>query len=94
MKYLWLPYLSNINNKPHSHTLSKSLLTSHNIKHISSRLSSAINISFINSRFNDIADETIGLCRLFADDTSIGEKSYEINSLCNMVNTDLKYISQ
>jgi hypothetical protein len=34
------------------------------------------------------------LCRLFADDTSIGEKSYEINSLCNMVNTDLKYISQ
>ena len=43
---------------------------------------------------NDIADEAIGLCRLFADDTSIGEKSYEINSLCNMVNTDLKYISQ
>ena len=39
---------------------------------------------------NDIADETIGLCRLFADDTSIGEKSYEMNSLCNMVNTDLK----
>jgi hypothetical protein len=24
---------------------------------------------------NDIADETIGLCRLFADDISIGEKS-------------------
>ena len=43
---------------------------------------------------NDIADETFGLCRLFADDTSIGEKSYEINSLCNMVNTDLKYISE
>jgi hypothetical protein len=42
---------------------------------------------------NDIADETNGLCRLFADDTSIGGKSYEINSLCNMVNTDLKYIS-
>jgi hypothetical protein len=37
---------------------------------------------------NDIADEMIGLCRLFADDTSIGEKSYEMNSLCNMVNTD------
>jgi hypothetical protein len=43
---------------------------------------------------NDIADETNGLCRLFADDTSIGGKSYEINSLCNMVNTDLKYISE
>ena len=43
---------------------------------------------------NDIADETIGLCRLFADDTSIGEKSYEMNGLCNMVNTDLKYISE
>ena len=43
---------------------------------------------------NDIADETIGLCRLFADDTSIGEKSYEMNSLCNMVNTDFKNISE
>ena len=43
---------------------------------------------------NDIADETIGLCRLFADETSIGEKSYEMNSLCNMVNTDLKNISE
>ena len=43
---------------------------------------------------NDIADETIGLCSLFADDTSIGEKSYEMNSLCNMVNTDLKNISE
>ena len=42
---------------------------------------------------NDIAAETIGLCRLFTDDTSIEEKSYEINSLCSMVNTDLKYIS-
>jgi hypothetical protein len=43
---------------------------------------------------NDIADEKIGLCRLFADDTSIGEKSYEMTSLCNMVNTDLKNISE
>ena len=43
---------------------------------------------------NDIADEKIGLCRLFADDTSIGEKSYEMNSLCNMVNTDLNNISE
>jgi hypothetical protein len=39
---------------------------------------------------NDIADEPIGLCRLFADDKSIGEKSYKMNSLCNMVNIDLK----
>ena len=43
---------------------------------------------------NDIADETIGLCRLFADDTSIEEKSYEMNNLCNMVNTDLRNISE
>ena len=43
---------------------------------------------------NDIADETIGLCKLFADDTSMGEKSYEMNSLCKMVNTDLKNISE
>ena len=35
---------------------------------------------------NDITDETIGLCRLFADDTSIGENSSEMNSLCNIVN--------
>jgi hypothetical protein len=27
---------------------------------------------------------------LFADDTSIEEKSKEMNSLCNMVNTDFK----
>jgi hypothetical protein len=40
------------------------------------------------------ADETIELCRLFADDISIGEKSYEMNSLCNMGNTDLKNISE
>ena len=31
---------------------------------------------------------------MFADDTSIGEKSYEMNSLCNMVNTDLNNISE
>ena len=43
---------------------------------------------------NDIADETIGLCRLFADGTCIGEKSNEMNSLCNMVNTYLKNISE
>ena len=43
---------------------------------------------------NDIADEPIGLCRLFADDKSIAEKSYKMNSLCNMVNTDIKNISE
>jgi hypothetical protein len=43
---------------------------------------------------NDIADEKIGLCRWFEDDTSIGERSSEMTSLCNMVNTDLKNISE
>jgi len=31
---------------------------------------------------------------LFADDTSIGEISYEMNSFSNMANTDLKNISE
>jgi hypothetical protein len=35
---------------------------------------------------NDIADDMLGLCRLFADDTSVGERSLEINSLRSMVN--------
>lgn len=42
---------------------------------------------------NDIADEMLGLCRLFADDTSVGERSYEINSLRDMVDIDLQNIS-
>lgn len=42
---------------------------------------------------NDIADDMLGLCRLFADDTSIGERSYNIDSLRNMVNIDLVNIS-
>ena len=42
---------------------------------------------------NDIADETIGLCRMLADDTSIGEKSYEMNSLCNMPDKPPLYFS-
>jgi hypothetical protein len=41
---------------------------------------------------NDIADDMLGLCRLFADDTSVGERSLEINSLCSMVNIDLNNI--
>ena len=39
---------------------------------------------------NDIADVMLGLCRLFADDMSVGERSLEINNLCSMVNIDLK----
>ena len=41
---------------------------------------------------NDIADDMLGLCRLFADDTSVGERSLEINSLRSMVNIDLNNI--
>jgi hypothetical protein len=29
---------------------------------------------------NDIADDMLGLCRLFADDTPVGERSLEINN--------------
>ena len=43
---------------------------------------------------NDIADDMLGLCRLFADDTSIRQKSYEIDSLKNMVHIDLNNISE
>ncbi len=43
---------------------------------------------------NDIADDMLGLCRLFADDTSVGERSYELNSLRDMVNIDLVNISK
>jgi hypothetical protein len=39
-----------------------------------------------------IADDMLGLCRLFADDTSVGERSLEINSLRSMVNIDLNNI--
>ena len=35
----------------------------------------------------------LGLCRLFADNTSIWQRSYELNSLENMVNIDLENIS-
>ena len=38
---------------------------------------------------NDIADDMLGLCRLFADDTPVGERSLEINNLRSMVNIDL-----
>ena len=42
---------------------------------------------------NDIADDMLGLCRLFADDTSVGERSLEINNLRSMVNIDLNNIT-
>ena len=42
---------------------------------------------------NDIADDMLGLCRLFADDMSVGERSLEINNLRSMVNIDLQNIT-
>jgi hypothetical protein len=39
---------------------------------------------------NDIADDMLGLYRLFADDTLVVERSLEINNLRSMVNNDLK----
>ena len=42
---------------------------------------------------NDIADAMLGLCRLFADDTSVGERSLEINNLRSMVKIDFKNIT-
>jgi hypothetical protein len=42
---------------------------------------------------NDIADDMLGLCRLFADDTSGGERALEINNLRSMVNIDLNNIT-
>jgi hypothetical protein len=42
---------------------------------------------------NDIADDILGLGRLFADDTSIGHTAHDETTLNkNMINIDLKYI--
>jgi hypothetical protein len=41
---------------------------------------------------NDIADDMLGLGRLFADDTSIVHTAHDENTLKNMMNIDLKYI--
>lgn len=41
---------------------------------------------------NDIADDMVGLGRLFADDTSIGHTSNEENSLKVLINIDLDYL--
>jgi hypothetical protein len=38
---------------------------------------------------NDIADDMLGLCRLFPDDTSVGERALEINNLRAKVLSDL-----
>ena len=43
---------------------------------------------------NDIADDMLGLGRLFADDTSIGHTAHDENTLKNMINIDLKYIKK
>jgi hypothetical protein len=42
---------------------------------------------------NDIVDDMLGLCRLFADDTSGGERALEINNLRSMVNIDINNIT-
>ena len=42
---------------------------------------------------NDIADGMTGLCRLFADDTSIGHIANDKDSLQIMVNLDLVYLN-
>ena len=41
-----------------------------------------------------IADDMLGLGRLFADDTSIGHTAHDENTLKNMINIDLKYIQK
>ena len=43
---------------------------------------------------NDIADDMLGLGRLFADDTSIGHTAHDETTLTNMINIDLKYIQE
>jgi hypothetical protein len=43
---------------------------------------------------NDIADDMLGLGRLFADDTSIGHTAHDENILKNIINIDLKYIQK
>ena len=43
---------------------------------------------------NDIADDMLGLCRLFADDTSIGHTALDEFTLKNMINIDLNNIKK
>ena len=43
---------------------------------------------------NDIVDYTDGLCRHFADDTSLGHSSNDIQKLQNMINSELSNINK
>ena len=43
---------------------------------------------------NDIVDYTDGICRLFADDTSLGHSSNDLQNLQNMINSDLSNINK
>ena len=43
---------------------------------------------------NDIADHTDGICRLFADDTSLGHSSNDLQNLQDMANSDLSNIKK
>ena len=43
---------------------------------------------------NDIIDEIAVLCRLFADDTSIGHLAQDESTLRNMINTDLNHLKK
>ena len=43
---------------------------------------------------NDIVDYTDGICRLFADDTSLGHSSNDLQNLQNMINSDLSNIKK
>ena len=43
---------------------------------------------------NDIADEVLGLCRLFADDTSIGHSAHDEHTLVNLTDIDLSNLSK
>ena len=54
-----------------------------------STIASLVFLIFIN----DIADDMLGLCRLFPDDTSVGERALEINNLRAKVNIDLNNIT-
>jgi hypothetical protein len=43
---------------------------------------------------NDIADHTDGICRLFADDTSLEHSSNDLQNLQDMINSDLSNIKK
>jgi hypothetical protein len=53
-----------------------------------------VNFYIPHNLINDIADDMLGLGRLFADDTSIGHTAHDETTLKNMINIDLKYIQE